>query len=154
MMTAHCKVLADEILADCSQIRQSAKIISPSKFPAIRYAALQICELLKRYPTNRKEAAKVLTMFKLNMDVAVRDLEQKSLKGIMEFIWEQVDQGEIRQMESDRLEDLVRKKKDTDNDVRQQLRIHGVGITYSIVHAISMIVFCLLYVVLSPPSDG
>ena len=90
-------------------------------------------------------------MFKLNVDVAVRDLEQKSLKGIMKFIWEQVDQGEIRRIESDRLEDLVRKKKDTDNDVRQQLRLHGVE---SIVHAISMIVFCLLYVVLSPPSDG
>ena len=36
MMTAHCKVLADEILADCSQNRQSVKINSPPKFPAIR----------------------------------------------------------------------------------------------------------------------
>ena len=31
------KFLADEILADCSQNRQSAKINSPPKFPAIRY---------------------------------------------------------------------------------------------------------------------
>ena len=31
------KVLADEILADCSQNRQSTKIKSPPKFPAIRY---------------------------------------------------------------------------------------------------------------------
>ena len=33
------KFLADEILADCSQNRQSAKINSPPKFPAIRYIA-------------------------------------------------------------------------------------------------------------------
>ena len=51
---------------------------------------------------------------------------------IMEFIWEQVDHGEIRQIESDRLKELVRKKKDTDNDLRQQLRIHGIEIVYSI----------------------
>ena len=31
------KFLADEKLADCSQNRQSAKINSPPKFPAIRY---------------------------------------------------------------------------------------------------------------------
>ena len=31
------KFLADEILEDCSQNRQSAKINSPPKFPAIRY---------------------------------------------------------------------------------------------------------------------
>ena len=37
--TTHCKVLVDEILADCSQNRQSAKINSPPKFPAIRYMA-------------------------------------------------------------------------------------------------------------------
>ena len=79
--------------------------------------ALQICELLKRYPTDRKEAARVLTTFKLNVDVAVRDLEQESLKGIMEFMWEQLDQGEIRKVEEDRLEELVKKQKDTDSDV-------------------------------------
>ena len=39
-MTAHCKVLANEILADCSQNRQSAKINFPPKFPAIRYFKL------------------------------------------------------------------------------------------------------------------
>ena len=39
-MTSHCEVLADEILADCSQNRQSAKINSPPKFPAIRYSVL------------------------------------------------------------------------------------------------------------------
>ena len=32
----HCKVLADETLVDCSQNRQSTKINSPPKFPAIR----------------------------------------------------------------------------------------------------------------------
>ena len=37
MMTAHCKVLANEILPDCSQNRQSANINFPPKFPAIRY---------------------------------------------------------------------------------------------------------------------
>ena len=31
------QILAEEILADCFQNRQSAKIISPPKFPAIRY---------------------------------------------------------------------------------------------------------------------
>lgn len=79
---------------------------------------LQICELLKRYPASRKKAAKVLTAFKLNVDVAVRDLEKESLQGIMKFMWEQVDQGEIRQMEEVRLEELVKQKKDVDNDVR------------------------------------
>ena len=34
------KFLADEILADCSQNRQSAKINSPPKFPAIRYTII------------------------------------------------------------------------------------------------------------------
>ena len=37
MMTSHCEVLADEILVDCSQNSQSAKINSPPKFLAIRY---------------------------------------------------------------------------------------------------------------------
>ena len=36
MMTAHCKVFADETLVGCSQNRQSTKINSPPKFPAIR----------------------------------------------------------------------------------------------------------------------
>ena len=31
------QILAEEILAECSQNRQSAKINSPPKFPAIRY---------------------------------------------------------------------------------------------------------------------
>ena len=31
------QILAEEILADCSQNRQSAKINSPPKFSAIRY---------------------------------------------------------------------------------------------------------------------
>ena len=31
------QVLAEEILADCSRNRQSAKMNSPPKFPAIRY---------------------------------------------------------------------------------------------------------------------
>ena len=31
------QILAEEILADCSKNRQSAKINSPPKFPAIRY---------------------------------------------------------------------------------------------------------------------
>ena len=35
------KFLADEILADCSQNRQSTKINSPPKFPAIRYMNLK-----------------------------------------------------------------------------------------------------------------
>ena len=35
-------ILADEILADCSQNRQSAKINSPPKFPAIRYIHIYI----------------------------------------------------------------------------------------------------------------
>jgi len=35
MMTLLWSFLADEILADCSQNRQSAKINSPPKFPAI-----------------------------------------------------------------------------------------------------------------------
>lgn len=56
-------------------------------------------------------------MFKLNVDVAVRDLEQESLKGIVKFIWEEVDQGEIRKKEVERLEELIRKKKDTAIDV-------------------------------------
>ena len=49
----------------------------------------------------------------------MRDLEKESLSGIMQFIWEQVDQGEIRKKEEDRLEELVKQKKNTDNDVRQ-----------------------------------
>ena len=32
------QILAEEILADCSQNRQSANINSPPKFPAIRYS--------------------------------------------------------------------------------------------------------------------
>ena len=39
MMTSHCEVFADEILADYSQNRHSAKINSPPKFPAIQYIA-------------------------------------------------------------------------------------------------------------------
>jgi len=58
-------------------------------------------------------------MYKLNVDVAVRELERESLKGIMEFIWEQVDQDEIRKKEGDRLAELVKQKKDTHNDVSQ-----------------------------------
>ena len=58
-------------------------------------------------------------MYKLNVDVAVRELERESLKGIMEFIWKQVDQDEIRKKEGDRLAELVKQKKDTHNDVSQ-----------------------------------
>ena len=106
-------------------------------------------------------------MYKLNVDVAVRELERESLKGIMEFIWEQVDQDEIRKKEGDRLAELVKQKKDTHNDVRQQLEIctytaltflectwcsgsqddwlglHTVCITYVYV-LVAIIVFCLL----------
>ena len=39
MMTAHCQVLADEILVDCSKNCQSAKINSLPNFPAIPYTA-------------------------------------------------------------------------------------------------------------------
>ena len=49
----------------------------------------------------------------------MRELERESLKGIMEFIWEQVDQDEIRKKEGDRLAELVKQKKDTHNDVSQ-----------------------------------
>ena len=49
----------------------------------------------------------------------MRDLEKESLSGIMQFIWEQVDQEEIRKIEEDRLEELVKQKKYTDNGVRQ-----------------------------------
>ena len=38
------KFLADELLADCSQNRQCAKINSPPKFPAIRYVCMQLVE--------------------------------------------------------------------------------------------------------------
>ena len=48
MMAAHCKVLADEILADCSQNHQSAKINSPPKFPAIRYINGLVTELKQK----------------------------------------------------------------------------------------------------------
>ena len=44
MLTSQCKFLADEILPDCCQNRQSTKIDSLPKFPAIRYIAL-LCEL-------------------------------------------------------------------------------------------------------------
>ena len=40
MMTSHCEVLADEILAAFSQTHQSTKINSPPKFPAILYTVL------------------------------------------------------------------------------------------------------------------
>ena len=53
----------------------------------------------------------------------MRELERESLKGIMEFIWEQVDQDEIRKIEEDRLAELIKQKKDTHNDVRQQLGV-------------------------------
>ena len=39
------KFLADEILVDCSQNRQSAKINSPPKFPAIRYSCMAYANL-------------------------------------------------------------------------------------------------------------
>ena len=39
------------------------------------------------------------------------------MKGIMEFIWEQVDQDEIRKKEEDRLAELIKQKKDTHNEV-------------------------------------
>ena len=51
--------------------------------------------------------------------MAIRDLEKESLSGIMHFMWEQVDQGEIRKKEEDRLEELVKQKKNTDNDLIQ-----------------------------------
>ena len=35
------QILAEEILADCSQNRQSAKINSPPKFLAIRYIVVE-----------------------------------------------------------------------------------------------------------------
>lgn len=76
-------------------------------------------------------------MFKLNVDVAVRDLEQESLKEIKEFIWEKVEREEIRKQEEKRLEELLRKKKDTANDVSQQVVIlqeSGSGSAVTHVH--------------------
>ena len=35
------QILAEEILADCSQNYQSAKINSPPKFPVIRYIIIE-----------------------------------------------------------------------------------------------------------------
>ena len=72
----------------------------------------QICELLRRYPTNRKEAVRVLTAFKLNVNVAVRELVKESLPSFI-----QVGQGEIQRMKEVRLEKLIKQKKDVENDV-------------------------------------
>ena len=49
------KFLADEILADCSQNRQSAKINSPPKFPVIRYVQINKVTRKDSYPVPRAD---------------------------------------------------------------------------------------------------
>ena len=54
MMTSQCEFLADEILADCSQNRQSAKINSLPKFPAILYWFVNLIPIPSHVPAVMK----------------------------------------------------------------------------------------------------
>jgi hypothetical protein len=71
----------------------------------------KIMEFLQQYPTaSRGEAAVYLTRYRLNVEIAVSALQFDKLQRVVDFIWDDVKEGEpaeLRRREEERLQHLI-----------------------------------------------